>query len=516
MKTSADVVVIGAGISGLTAARSLKQSGLEVLVLEARDRVGGRMYTIENKMSKYLDLGASYVAPNFHRLLKLVKEFGLETFYTNEKEDTVLFERGKSKRFRSLFPPAGGLISWLDMNNIIRLFYKFGSQIPLDAPWDAPRAKEWDQMTVQDFMDKYAWTKAGRDIVEHSVRINNTIDPHEVSLLYVLWHYQTTGGLHMITAVEGGAQEMRIVGGTQQICNRLAASLGEENVLLQQVVQQIDQTGSDVIITTSSGAQIKCKHVILTVPLTVQSQIAYSPPLPLSRSQLLQRVPMGCVMKAFVYYDKPFWKEAGYCGSSYIIDSDSLICYTLDNCPPDGSCYCLVAFIAADNARRAAEMSEADRKYHVTEVLAKVFQSKKALKPIFYEEKNWSGEPFSGGCYFVSMAPGVLSTVGRTIREPVGRIFFAGTETATVWVGYMEGAIQSGTRAAKEVLFSRGLITKQQLQEDADDSQDQAELSDRLKMSFLERNAPGVQGFLGLLALAGAGASAGVAAYSKL
>ncbi|CAG5133609.1 unnamed protein product, partial [Candidula unifasciata] len=122
-----------------------------------------------------------------------------------------------------------------------------------------------------------------------------------------------------------------------------------------------------------------CAQVILTVPLTVQAQITYNPPLPLSRSQLLQRVPMGCVMKAFVYYDKPFWRESGFCGSSYIYDKDSLVCYTLDNTPPDGSSYNLVAFIAAENARKAAEMSEADRKYHVTQVLSRVFQSKKAL-----------------------------------------------------------------------------------------------------------------------------------------
>ncbi|BFZ00964.1 hypothetical protein BsWGS_04003 [Bradybaena similaris] len=509
-RTGADVVIIGAGLSGLTAARSLQKSNIDVLVLESRDRVGGRMHTVQNKMARYVDLGAAYVGPDQKRVLKLIDEFGLKTFRTNEKEDLLYYEKGKATRFKSVFPPIGSLLSWLDMNNMLRLFDKMSKEIPQKAPWTAARAKEWDQMTVQQFINQHAWTSAGKYIISDSVRLNNTIEPHEVSLLYILWHYKTVGGVHVINATEGGAQEQKVIGGTQQICNRLAETVGPDNILLDQVVYRIDQSGSDVIVSTLEGSQFKCKQVIVTIPLTIQAQVTFHPALPLARSQLIQRVPMGCVMKAFLYYKTPFWKEKGLCGSCNINDDDSLVSYTMDNSAPDGSNPALVAFIVASNARRAAEMTLSERKSNITRVLAKVFQSDVALNPIFYDEKNWTGEPYSGGCYFLSMPPGVLTTYGRILREPAGNIFFAGTELATDWVGYMEGAIQSGTFAANQVLQSRGVALDPDW---TDDTATKAEAkSERVQTTFVQRNAPGIPGFLGLLTLAGAG----LALYSKL
>ncbi|KAH9514704.1 hypothetical protein Btru_023339 [Bulinus truncatus] len=506
---SADVIVIGAGLSGLVAARDLQKNGINVLVLEARDRVGGRMYTIQNKKSPYVDLGAAYIGATQKRVWKLIKEFNLKAFPTNETEDLIYYEKGKTKRFRTIFPPAGGLLSWLDMNNILRKFDQMGAEIPLDAPWKAPHAKEWDSMTVQQFIDKHAWTRAGRYLISDSVRLNNTIGPHEVSLLYILWHYRTVGGIHLINATEGGAQECKLVGGNQQICHRLSDQVGHENIVLRSPVIHIDQTGNDVIITAISGSKYKCNQVIITTPLSIQAKMSFTPPLPPHRNELIQRVPMGSVMKAFAYYDTPFWKEKGFCGSANINDNDCLVTYTMDNSAPDGSTPALVAFIVAENARKAILMSKEERQRHILQDLAKVFDSKLALSPTHYEEMNWSTEEFSGGCYFLALPTGVLTTYGPILRQPVDRVYFGGTETATQWVGYMEGAIQAGERAARQVLQAKGKINQEETE--MTDTEEETK-SKRLDLNFVERHAPGVPGFFGLLALTGLAATL----YSKL
>ncbi|CAL1529994.1 unnamed protein product [Lymnaea stagnalis] len=467
------------------------------------------MYTIKNTKAKYVDLGAAYVGPTQKRVWKLINEFGLETFSTNEKEDLAYYEKGQSRRFKTIFPPVGGLISWLDMNNMIRQFEKMGAQVPLDSPWNAPKAKEWDRMTVQQFIDRHAWTRAGKYLISDSIRLNNTIGPHEVSLLYILWHYRTVEGIHMINATEGGAQETKIVGGTQTITNRLSEQIGHDNIVLGNPVVHIDQTGSDVVITALGGSQFVCQQVIVTAPLSIQAKISFAPPLPPARNQLIQRVPMGSVMKAFLYYDTPFWKEKGFCGSSNVNDKDCLITFTMDNSSPDGSVPAIVAFIVAENARKAALMTKEQRQNHVMQDLSKVFNSKKALEPTHYEEMDWSTEQYSGGCYLLAMPTGVLTSFGPILRKPVDRVYFAGTETATQWVGYMEGAIQAGERAARQILHVRGKLSEDMI----DNSREDLEVKPkRLEMSFLERHAPSVPGFFGILSVAGLGA----ALYSKL
>ncbi|GFN74873.1 amine oxidase [flavin-containing] [Plakobranchus ocellatus] len=564
-ENDADVIVIGAGLSGLTTARKLHQKGLKVLVLEARDRLGGRTHTVQvkgknnngkpttadlgaayigstqwrvlklveefglktyptneredllyfekNKWKRFTsvfppagdllswldtnhalrlieemtaqngkpttaDLGAAYIGSTQWRVLKLVEEFGLKTYPTNEREDLLYFEKNKWKRFTSVFPPAGDLLSWLDTNHALRLIEEMTAQVPMDTPWTAPKAAEWDRMTFRQFIEKTVWTKAGRFIVEDTVRLNNAVDPHEVSLLFVLWYLKTAGGIHMINATEGGAQERKIVGGTQQLSLGLAQRIGHENILLNQPVVKIDQTGSDVIVYAIGGKIFKSQHVVVTTPLSIQSQISFAPELPPGRNQLIQRVPMGCVMKAFVYYDTPFWKENGFCGSANINDEDSLVNYTMDNSNCDGSSPALVAFIVAQNARKAAQMTQEQRKSH----------------PINYVEKDWSSEQYSGGCYCLALPPGVLTSFGEILRKPVDRVFFAGTETATDWLGYMEGAIQSGERAAQQVLRTKGMLTEEDILEEEREAN--ARKLPRIGFTFFERHAPSLPTFL--------------------
>ncbi|KAK3104051.1 hypothetical protein FSP39_024027, partial [Pinctada imbricata] len=479
---------------GLSAAKVIHESGSDVLVLEARTRVGGRTYTKRNETVTYVDMGGAYVGPTQNSLLRLADELGIKTYPTYEKEDWLFYSRGLSVRFQGAFPPLSGFFSKLDMNNLFRLIDKMGEEIPPHAPWEAPHAEEWDKMTVKEFYNKHVWTRDTMKQGEQFVQVNVTSESYEASLLWFLWYVRLCGGSDRINATDNGGQERKFVGGSQQISERIADRLGQDRVLLDHAVCGIKQDDQLVQVSCYNGKVFKCRHVILAIPLPLQNRIVYDPPLPPLRNQLIQRIPMGSVIKTFVYYDKPFWREKGYCGSVVIDDDEALAEFTSDECKVDGSKPAIMGFILANRARKYVSLTREERRDRLCEMYAKVFQTDQALKYVHYEEMNWLEEQWSGGCYTVMMPPGFLTTFGRELRKPVGRIYFAGTETATQWSGYMEGAVQAGQRAAREILFARGKIEESDIWQKAPEH-------DIVKprpfdKSMFERHAPSVGGFL--------------------
>uniref|UniRef100_A0A8C5KF14 Amine oxidase n=2 Tax=Jaculus jaculus TaxID=51337 RepID=A0A8C5KF14_JACJA len=505
-----DVVVIGGGISGLAAAKLLSEYGINVVVLEARDRVGGRTYTVRNEHVNWVDVGGAYVGPTQNRILRLSKELGIETYKVNISERLVQYVKGKIYPFRGAFPPVWNPVAYLDYNNLWRTMDEMGKEIPADAPWQASHAEEWDKMTMKDLFDKICWTKTAREFATLFVNINVTSEPHEVSALWFLWYVKQCGGTTRIFSVTNGGQERKFVGGSGQVSEQIMALLGDR-VKLSRPVTFIDQTGDNIIVETLNHEIYQCRYVISAIPPTLTAKIHFQPELPPERNQLIQRLPMGAVIKCMVYYKEAFWKKKDFCGCMIIEDEEAPISITLDDTKPDGSLPAIMGFILARKADRLAKLHKEIRKRKICELYAKVLGSQEALHPVHYEEKNWCEEQYSGGCYTAYFPPGIMTQFGRVIRQPVGRVYFAGTETATQWSGYMEGAVQAGERAAREVLNALGKVDKKDIWVQEPESKDVPSVE--ITHTFLERNLPSVPGLLKITGISTCLAALCIVAY---
>jgi monoamine oxidase len=278
-------------------------------------------------------------------------------------------------------------------------------------------------------------------------------EPRDVSLLFVLFYIaaagneQTPGTLDRLMTVRDGAQELRFVGGSQVLAQRMASALGDR-LILSAPVRGIDSTGGMVRVI-ADGHVVEARRVIVAVPPALAAGIQYAPKLPTPRAQLLQRLPMGSLMKAEAVYDRPFWRDAGLSGVSLV--GGGPIHSTFDNTPPGGSPGVFFGFIGGEDARPWSLRPAAERRAAVLRDFAAII-GEAALTPRDYFEVDWPSEEWSRGGPVAYAPPGVLLDYGAAIREPSGPIHWAGTETATYWNGYMEGAVRSGERAASEVI----------------------------------------------------------------
>uniref|UniRef100_A0A8C2XMW2 Amine oxidase n=1 Tax=Cyclopterus lumpus TaxID=8103 RepID=A0A8C2XMW2_CYCLU len=494
--------------AGLSAAKLLQANGLSPVVLEARDRVGGRTFTVRNKEVKWVDVGGAYVGPTQNRILRLAKEYGIDTYKVNEEESLVHYVNGKSYPYKGSFPTVYNPIVLLDFNNLWRTMDDMGREIPREAPWRAPHAEEWDKMTMLELFQKICWTRSVLNFAKLFVNVNVTSEPHEVSALWFLWYVKQCGGTMRIFSTSNGGQERKFNGGSGQISEGMARELGDR-VKLQSPVYRIDQSGDVVVVETLDKQTYTAKYVILATPPSLNMKMHFNPELPPLRNQLIQRVPMGSVIKCMVYYKENFWRNKGYCGTMAIEEEDAPIGLTLDDTK---------LFIPSHHLRERLSSKSVlrFRLKKICEIYARVLDSEEALHPVHYVEKNWCEEEYSGGCYTAYFPPGILTQYGRVLREPVGRLYFAGTETATEWSGYMEGAVEAGERAAREVLCAMNIIHQSQIWQTEPESLEVPALP--FDTSFWERNLPSVGGLLKLVGFSSflsVAAAAGLVAYKK-
>ena len=449
-----DVVVIGAGISGLAAARAVHRAGHSVMVLEARDRVGGRLLNAPIAGGHITEIGGEYIGPTQDRIKALAAAVGVKRFKVYNAGSNVLLIDGQ----RSLYDATPGIPTDPETQKGILDWFKLDAlakEVGATAPWKARRAAALDRQTLADWRDANISTARGRRLFDVAAEAVWGAEPRELSLLYAAAYVaaagnaKTPGSILRLTTTAGGAQEERFVGGSQLVAIRVAHQLGSA-VRLSHPVRTVARRGAGVRVV-AGGLTVDARRAIVAVPPVLAARLHFAPHLPASKLAILRAMTPGKLIKAEAIYDRPFWRDAGLSGQSAMDVGPANT--TFDNSPPDGSVGVLFGFVGGDSARTFEVMSPADRRAAVIENLVTVV-GEQARNPTDYFEQDWSGERWTRGCPVGHLAPGVLHRHGAALRAPHGPVHFAGTETADYWLGYMDGGVRAGERAAREVTRS--------------------------------------------------------------
>ena len=443
-----DVIIIGAGFSGLMAARELYRAGKNILVLEARDRVGGRVHTHWLDENTYVDLGAQWIGPTHDYMYQLLEEYGLTYFHTHDNGYHLTYLDGKRKKYKGLIPPLP-VPALLNLDFAIRRVNNLSKKVNMDNPGASDKAEKWDSQTLEEWMLRNIPLKKARRLFQIGIESVYAIDPSEISLLHTLFYCSSGKDLNVLLNIDQGAQQDRIYGGVQQLAEKIAEEF-HEHIRLTSPVDRVEQQESQVIIH-SGEIHWSANRLVIAIPPNLAKKIEFQPPLPPDRTKLLSRYEMGSVVKCYAIYERPFWRESNFSGLAATSGGYISVCF--DNSPRDGEKGMLMAFVLAEKAKKFGLLSDAERRSIILQELSHIFGSQ-AGEAIEYIDKIWASETYSGGCYAGMLPPGGWTESEDQLRFATGRIHWAGTETATIWNGYMEGAVRAGLRVAGEILVS--------------------------------------------------------------
>jgi monoamine oxidase len=444
--TTHDVVIVGAGFAGLSCARRLAAAGASVQVLEARDRVGGRAENGTLPDGQPIELGGQWIGPGQTRMYELVDELGLATFPTYDEGAHVLEFDGVRRTFSGDTPPLG-TVALADLVASLARLHRRARAIDPATPWTTRHAQHLDARTFESWVARHP-TRATRAFWRLFARAVFATEAANLSLLHVLTYVHQAGSVETLVETTGGAQQDRVVGGTARIAELLADQLGD-TVRLGVPAAAVHHGSDHAEVVLTDGERVRGRRVVVALPPTLAGRLDYHPALPAERDLLTQRVPMGAVIKLHLVYDRPWWRARGLSGQA--LSDGPVTQVVFDNSPADGSCGVLLAFLEGVDAVRWGARPAAERHAAVAARLAQLIDAE-ARYPVAVVERDWAAEPFSRGCYGGHLPPGVWTQLGPALRRPVGPIHWAGTEHATAWTGYLEGAVRSGERTATDVL----------------------------------------------------------------
>jgi monoamine oxidase len=417
-----------------------------VAVLEARERVGGRVFDHQLADGTTIELGGQWVGPTQDRVLALAGELGIELFPTFEDGQHLLGRGGVVVRWQG----EGFGLDDTEQNDVSETqarLEKLAEKVDLDAPWRTPDAAVLDGQTLETWLAAQASTEIGLRFWDILVRALIGAETTQVSLLHFLFYLKSGGMLDRLVDTSGGAQESRIVGGAQRLALILAERLGDV-VRLGYPVGAISDDGGSVRLEHAHGS-ITAQRAIVAMPPALAGRIRHSPPLPPDRDLLTQQMPMGSVIKVAAVYSRPFWRDDGLSGFLVSFEDDFSVVF--DNSPEDARCGVLLGFLEGEAASRCGILPRGERRRLALDTFARFF-GPAAKEPIEVVECDWASEEWTRGAYSGRFLPGGWTQCGPALRRPVGRVHFAGTETAQLWNGYMDGAVRSGERAAAEVV----------------------------------------------------------------
>jgi monoamine oxidase len=434
-----DIVIIGAGLAGLTAADELSRAGHDVLVVEGRDRVGGRIHTTE-VAGVPVDAGATWVAPGHTAVRELAGRLGCEIVPQFHDGKGVISFRGK-RRVESMT----ALAPWvtLDLTRIMHRLQTMVDKLPVSLPWQHPHAARFDSISFGEWLTSKHALEDTRRFMGIFTMVHFGAPVGDVSLFNVMRYIKTLGGIEHMLAVEGGDQQDRILGTAHTLAQRLADTLGPR-VLLASPAERITTTGDRVTVETSRHT-ITAQYVIVTASPTHRASIEFTPALPDPHYGLARSWRLGALSKAFVAYDRPFWREQGLSGEA--VSDDETVFLTFDVSPDADGLGILMAFC---DARGFDGYTDSDRRRRVVNQLIHLYGGS-ARHPIDYTDFSWGNDVFAPGGPNAALGPKTWTTFGSFLREPVGLVHWAGTETADETSGTMNGAILSGQRAAAEI-----------------------------------------------------------------
>lgn len=429
-----DVVIVGAGMAGLSAANELRQHGIEVVVVEANDRVGGRVQCQKTALGSFVDLGGQWIGHDHHRLVSLALRYNATMYQTYNKGLPIVIKKGqKISIFSTTF------IAFIGLMILLLLVSKL------------PIISYWNGMSLEQFFGSLPDGNA-KELFELIIAIVSCADPARVTPGSLLKHIRHNGGLMTILTDVGGAQDTLLQESLGSLALKLAEEVGNENILLSHPVSEIKQTEnrSGVEVETINGRKIKAKKVIITVPPPKQDKITFTPPLPNQWIELQKNSFMGLIYKAVAVYPTPFWRKKNL-SQFIVLDKPWRMCF--DSSPPSGKNVVghLAILIAGPDAHWMDKMDVEKRKQTILSSLVP-FLGKEVLQISSWHDKAWHDEDYIGGGY-----EALYDIKAKQQRLPMrfeieGNIHWAGTETADEHIGYVEGALQSGHRVAQEIL----------------------------------------------------------------